>query len=98
MILTGMIHIICSNQYINWKGDLKRTLCLLKIKKRIRVQKQKFLKSGKNMFNITSLQNFLMMTISCNPSNITRGTETPTEELIITKEEVRKVMSLLKNN
>ena len=50
------------------------------------------------MFNITSLQNFLMMTISCNPSNITRGTETPTEELIITKEEVRKVMSLLKNN
>ena len=93
-----MIHIICSNQYVNWKGDLKRTLCLLKFRRRIRVQKQKFLKSGKNIFNNTSLQNFLMMTISCNSSNTTHGIEPSREELIITKEEVRKAISSLKNN
>ena len=39
-----------------------------------------------------------MMTISCNPSNTTHGIEPSREEPIITKEEVRKAISSLKNN
>ena len=56
-------------QYVNWKGNLKRALWLLKLKRRIRVQKEKkFLKSRKYILNnISSIRNFLMIKISCNP-------------------------------
>ena len=100
MILKKTIHIVCSNQCLNWNGNLKRALRLLKTKRRIRVQKQKkFLKSEKKHFKRH------LSTESPNDENIlqsipntTPSIKPSTEELIITKEEVRKAISLLKNN
>ena len=87
---------------MNWKGKLRRALWLLKIKGRIKVQKQKkFLKPGNNILNNTSIRNLLMMKISYIPfltPQLTAGIESSTKEHIITKKSERKTISSLKNN
>ena len=100
MILKRKIHITCSNQCVNWKGNLKRASWqLLKIKRRIKSTKTEVPQIWKEYLKQPFITEFphdenILQSIH----NTTPGIEPLTEGLIKTKEEVRKAILSLRHN